>query len=227
MTQTRRAGATGSGRRRPAATPAPASERAYRHVKERIVSGELEGGELVSEGEIADRLTMSRTPVREAFLRLQAEGWMRLYPKRGAAIIPIRPSEVDEVIEARALLETYAVTRIAADAEAALRLAAELGPIIDRQAAAAAVDDLTGFTTADADFHATIAAAGGNQLLIDFYAGLRDRQRRMTGDSLRRSAGARERILDQHRRLAELIEQGNADGFRSEITAHLDDIHRR
>jgi DNA-binding FadR family transcriptional regulator len=64
-------------------------------------------------------------------------------------------------------------------------------------------------------------------LLIDFYAGLRDRQRRMTGDSLRRSAGARGRILDQHRRLLELIEHGDADGFRSEITAHLDDIHRR
>jgi DNA-binding GntR family transcriptional regulator len=204
-----------------------ASERAYRHVKERIVSGDLEGGELLSEGEIADRLEMSRTPVREAFLRLQAEGWMKLYPKRGAAIIPIRPREIDEVIEARALLEAHAVSRIAADGEATKRLAAELAPLIDRQAAAADAGDLAAFASADADFHATIAAAGGNQVLIDFYAGLRDRQRRMTRDSLRRTAGTRERILEQHRRLVRLIAAGDADSFTAEIAAHLDDILRR
>jgi DNA-binding GntR family transcriptional regulator len=203
-----------------------ASERAYRHVKERIISGDLEGGELLSEGEIAEGLTMSRTPVREAFLRLQAEGWMRLYPKRGAAIIPIRPREIDEVIEARALLEAHAVSRIAADTEAATRLATELRTMIDRQAAAAAAGDLAAFATADADFHGAIAAAGGNQLLIDFYAGLRDRQRRMTRDSLRRTTDTRERILDQHRRLADLIGAGDADAFAGEITAHLNDILR-
>ncbi|NKS66646.1 GntR family transcriptional regulator, partial [Rhodococcus hoagii] len=54
-----------------------------------ILSGALPGGELISEGEIASRMGSSRTPVREAFLRLEAEGWMRLYPKRGALIVPI------------------------------------------------------------------------------------------------------------------------------------------
>ena len=67
-------------------TEASAADAAYAKVKERILDGDLAGGTMVSEGTIADELGMSRTPVREAFLRLQVEGWMRLYPKRGALI---------------------------------------------------------------------------------------------------------------------------------------------
>lgn len=204
-----------------------ASERAYLHVKERILTGDLEGGELISEGEIAEQLTMSRTPVREAFLRLQAEGWMRLYPKRGASITPVKPQEADQVIEARALLESHAVAKISGDSDRAAQLAGELSSIVDRQQQAAERDDLAGFTIADADFHATIAGAADNDLLQDFYAGLRDRQRRMTRDSVQRSADTRQRILDQHRRLITLIADGDADGFAAEITEHLHSIHRR
>lgn len=226
MTSTPTSGGPATGRpRRPAGDSA--ADRAYRHVKEEIIAGRIEGGDLLSEGEVADRLAMSRTPVREAFLRLQGEGWMKLYPKRGAAVVPIRPAEIDEVIEARALLESHAVARVAADADAVARLVGQLRILVDRQAAAAACDDLAGFATADADFHAAITAAAGNQVLSDFYVGLRDRQRRMTGDSLRRTAGARERIIDQHRRLVVAIGSGDAAGFAAAITAHLDDIHRR
>jgi DNA-binding GntR family transcriptional regulator len=207
------------------ASASTASDRAYAYVKERILSGELEGGSLISEGEIAEALQMSRTPVREAFLRLQTEGWMKLYPKRGASITPIKPRESDDVIEARALLETHAVSTLAA--ERAGELADRLRAIIDRQQEAAKADDLTGFAAADADFHAAIAASGGNELLTEFYLGLRDRQRRMTRDSVQRSPGARDRILDQHRRLVELISAGDAEAFGAEISKHLDDIHRR
>jgi len=203
-----------------------AAERAYCHVKERILSGDLEGGELVSEGEIADSLAMSRTPVREAFLRLQTEGWMKLYPKRGAAITPIKPREADEVIEARTLVETHAVAALADDPARAEDLAAALLVIIERQQRAADADDLDGFAVADADFHGTIAAAAGNELLINFYRGLRDRQRRMTRDSLQRRPDTHDRILDQHRRLVELIKDRDAAGFGTEISQHLDDIHR-
>ncbi|GAB3924726.1 putative transcriptional regulator, GntR family protein [Microlunatus endophyticus] len=210
----------------PGADGGTAADRAYAHVKERILSGDLEGGELISEGEIADGLQMSRTPVREAFLRLQTEGWMRLYPKRGAAITPIKPREVDEVIEARALVEAHAVASVAADPARAADLAAALTMIIDRQQRAAAADDLAGFAVADADFHGSIAAASDNDLLINFYLGLRDRQRRMTRDSVQRSPGAQDRILDQHRELVDLIAAQDADGFAARISEHLDDIHR-
>ncbi|WP_157897403.1 GntR family transcriptional regulator, partial [Mycobacteroides chelonae] len=76
-----------------------ASEEAYRSVKERILSGDIPGGELLSEGEISARMGCSRTPVREAFLRLETEGWLRLYPKRGALVVPITPEERRHVVD--------------------------------------------------------------------------------------------------------------------------------
>ena len=55
---------------------------------------------------------MSRTPVREAFLRLEAEGLLRLYPKRGALVVPVSPEEVRNVMEARLVLEWFAVENV-------------------------------------------------------------------------------------------------------------------
>ncbi|MBS1843766.1 MAG: GntR family transcriptional regulator [Actinobacteria bacterium] len=60
-----------------------AADRAYVHTKERILAGEYAQGRLIGEGEVSDAVGVSRTPVREAFLRLEAEGLLQLYPKRG------------------------------------------------------------------------------------------------------------------------------------------------
>lgn len=76
---------------------------AYATVKELIVTGELPGGDLISKGEVASRIGTSRTPVREAFLRLEAEGWMRLYPKRGALVVPVVAGEAEHLLLARQL----------------------------------------------------------------------------------------------------------------------------
>ena len=89
-----------------------AADLVYARVKQRILQGDLEGGRMLSEGELAAEHGVSRTPVREAFLRLQAEGWMRLYPKRGALVVESTPGEIAQVLEARRLLENYAVQRL-------------------------------------------------------------------------------------------------------------------
>lgn len=74
---------------------------------------------MVSEGSIAESLGMSRTPVREAFEPVQAEGWMRLYPKRGALIAEAQPHELEDVVDARVLIETDSVRRVGRDSERA------------------------------------------------------------------------------------------------------------
>ena len=66
-----------------------AADRAYAFVKDRIITGAYAGGTLISEGEVSAAVRISRTPVREAFLRLAAEGLLRLYPKRGALVVPV------------------------------------------------------------------------------------------------------------------------------------------
>src|SRR4051812_18170722 len=93
---------------------APAARRAYAEVKERLLDGRFAGGTLLSENEIAQRLGLSRTPVRQAFVQLEAEGLLELYPRRGALVVPVSASEADDVLEARLLIEQHAARRAAA-----------------------------------------------------------------------------------------------------------------
>ncbi|WP_431956783.1 GntR family transcriptional regulator [Nocardia lijiangensis] len=200
------------------------AEHAYRAVKERILSGALPGGELISEGEIAAALGTSRTPVREAFLRLETEGWMRLYPRRGALVVPIPPDEAEHVAHARYVVETAAVRAlVAADPRA---VAEPLRASLDRQRALAAAEDLDAFAVEDTDFHRTYVVAAGNPLLTGFYDSLRERQRRMNSVALRRGPLDIDRIIDQHARLTELLTGGDVDRFAAALIEHLAGVHQ-
>lgn len=193
----------------------------YDEVKELILSCELPGGELISEGEIAERCEVSRTPVREAFLRLSAEGWMRLYPKRGALIVPVGERESREVLEARLLVECHAVRRIVERPEAVAALVEQLQTNLDAHRAAAGDE----FTRLDNDFHQLIVDAGRNSLLEDFYTSLGERRRRMTAASVHRDPAVSARIRDDHAALAEAIADGDADRFDALLQAHLSGVH--
>ncbi|OZC84595.1 GntR family transcriptional regulator [Rhodococcus sp. 06-412-2C] len=202
-----------------------AADTAYATVKELIVSGDLPGGELVSEGEIATRLEISRTPVREAFLRLQVEGWMRLYPKRGALVVPIAVGEAESVVDARRLVEAGSVRAFIGDAGARERVVEALRENLQLQEKLAVDGTAAQFSAVDADFHRTVVRAGGNPLLDAFYDGLRERQRRMTAASVTRDPGQISRIVDDHRRLTDLIEAGDADGFERAVEQHMLGVH--
>ncbi|MFD0363075.1 GntR family transcriptional regulator [Nocardia sp. GCM10030253] len=200
------------------------AERAFHEVKERILTGALPGGELISEGEIAADLGMSRTPVREAFLRLEAAGWMKLYPKRGALIVPIPPAEAEHVAHARYIVEIGAVRAlVAADRSA---LTAALQASLDRQRELADTKDFDTFAVADTDFHRTYVVAAGNPLLTGFYDSLRERQRRMNSAALHRGSTDIASIIEQHARLADLIEAGDVAGFAGALVEHLSGVHQ-
>src|SRR6478609_3711227 len=149
-----------------------ASERAYRHVKDRILDGSLPGGELISEGEIAEALGMSRTPVRAAFGQLEAEGLLRLYPKRGALVVPVSASETEAVMETRWVIERYAIERI-------IERPGDVAAALAESVAAQADLEIPEFIEADRAFHRTLVAGTNNQILLSLYDSLRDRQRRM------------------------------------------------
>jgi DNA-binding GntR family transcriptional regulator len=194
-------------------------DRAYAYTKQRVLDASYAGGELLTEGEVAEALGMSRTPVREAFLRLEGEGLLRLYPKRGALVVPVSAAEVEEVMETRTLVERFAVGKAlarGADVSGAMREA------IARQEDRAAAGDLDGFVAADREFHTVLVAAAGNGIVLSLYDSLRDRQQRMGVEALRRSPRRLDEILDQHRGLVESIDAGDADA-----TLELLDVHLR
>jgi len=197
-----------------------AGDRAYVFVKDQIVSGVYAGGTLISEGEVSSAVRISRTPVREAFLRLAAEGLLRLYPKRGALVVPVSTGEVHDVLDARLLIERHAVQTVIRagrhrDVGAAMRA------ILDQQHETAGPTDARRFTELDRQFHSTLVEAAGNVLLVGFYATLRDRQLRMGTAALLRDPDRRAAILAEHTALADLIEAGDADGVAGALAEHL------
>lgn len=201
------------------------AERVYRTVKELIVSGDLPGGELISEGEIAARTGTSRTPVREAFLRLQSEGWMRLYPKRGALVVPIADGEMSNVLSARLILETGSLATYAGDPDTRARAVAEMALSLTRQREFAAVNDQKSFSAEDADFHAAVVRHGNNPLLDGFYASVRDRQRRMTASSVARNPSRLASIIADHEQLADTVGRGDVTAYDTALRAHMRRVH--
>lgn len=202
----------------------PAAERVYREVKELILTNAIAGGELISEGEVAARCEVSRTPVREAFLRLEAQGWMRLYPKRGALVVPIGDREAVDVVDARLLFEGHAVRSVVAHPSSLTALVARLEGNL---AAHRAVDpdDIAEFSRLDVEFHQLIVSAGDNPLLADFFVSLGERHRRMTTASVHRDEAVAGRILDDHRLLLAAVERGDADAYAAALAIHLAGVH--
>ncbi|OBI16457.1 GntR family transcriptional regulator [Mycobacterium sp. E2462] len=202
--------------------PGTAKDRALAYVKARVLTGAFPGGELISEGDVAAALGMSRTPVREAFLRLEAEGLLRLYPQRGALVVPVSPDEVRSVIEARLVLEQFAAAKVVGRGPAACaavfeRLAGEL----DRQRDAAAAADWPQFLDSDRAFHAITLQESANAILSGFYASLRDRQMRMIGESALRDPRRVTTILDEHREIAEAVRDADGERAARAVRTHL------
>jgi len=197
-----------------------AAQLAYDYVKARLLDGRFAGGTLLSENEIAQRLDVSRTPVRQAFVQLEAEGLLELYPRRGALVVPISPSEAEDVLEARMLIEQHAARRAAGAGPA---LAETLrGHIADQEQA---LEDGAGFAWADRRFHHALVESAGNQLLTRQYAGLRDRHQRIAAATVAGDPARIGRFIAEHREIVAALEAGDGDRAAELLGTHLQGAH--
>ena len=204
-----------------------AKDRALDYVKAQVLTGAFSGGELISEGEVASALGMSRTPVREAFLQLEAAGLLRLYPQRGALVVPVSPEEVRAVMEARLVLEEFAAGSVIGRGPAACSAVFEqLSVQLERQGKAAAAADLREFLESDRCFHNIALDAAGNSVLAGFYSSLRDRQMRMIGESALRDPQRLTTIIDEHRGIAEALRDADPARAREAVRTHLSSTMR-
>ncbi len=199
-------------------TTAPASTRVYDHVKRHILDGTLPGGEFFTEGGVADQTGVSRTPVREALLRLEVEGLVRLYPKKGALVIPVTADEARQVLQARSVIETWAA---GAMWDGRAGVLPELREHLAAMCAAREAGDVGGFVERDRAFHEVIVTAAGNPFLTRAYHSLRDRQVCIITSQMRMSADRVDAAVDGHSRLLAILEGGTRAEFLAETEAHL------
>lgn len=197
----------------------PAADRAYLHLKQRILSRDYAGGSLLTEGEVADAVGVSRTPVREAMLRLSAEGLLRLYPKRGALVVSLGADEVRDILEARELIETHAVELVLDLAEGGLL--DELDARLAEMRRHVRGRDVQGFIRADREFHRAIVAAAGNSILTKLYDSLRDRQLLMGAVLMRGAPGLSAASVEEHALILDAMRAGDRTVLRQAVMGHL------
>jgi DNA-binding GntR family transcriptional regulator len=199
-----------------------ASQRVYDQVRVQILDGTYPGGTLLSEGEVSAQVGVSRTPVREAFLQLAAEGMLALYPKKGALVLPVGTAELRDALSARAVIEPWAVAVVARRADRG-PVVATLRRLTEEATGALRRGEDTAFQEADRAFHQTLLAAAGNHLLAGFYSTLRDRQVRAGTLAVLYDPGRGERSMQQHATIADAIERGDPEGAASGIRSHIGD----
>jgi DNA-binding GntR family transcriptional regulator len=199
-------------------TTPSAAQRVYAHVKEGVLSGAFADGTMLSEGQIADALGVSRTPVREAFLQLESQGLLKLYPKRGALVVPVTREEVDAVMQTRWVVERFALERAVEHGDASV--AGDMRAALATQRTLLDAGDLPAFVDADREFHRVAVAATANAILIELYDSIRERQRRMIRrrlDTNREAAHA----LDQHTTLTDALQAADLQRVLALLKTHI------
>jgi DNA-binding GntR family transcriptional regulator len=194
----------------------PAQDVVFRWLKQHIVTLPRRDGVFLTEAEVCRATGTSRTPVREALLRLEADGFLQIVPKKGAYVAPITEADIEAVMQARKLVEEWCARQAAGLGES---LARELDQLVDQQAEL--VDDPVAFIESDRLFHRAIVSAAGNPVLASFYESLRDRQLRMGVHAVATSDRRSGDVLSVHRMIVAGIRAGNPDQVAEAVAQHL------
>lgn len=205
--------APGRGRAETAAT------RVYRLLRQQIVWLIRKPGEPIVEKDIALAHGVSRTPVREALLRLVDEGLVDTVPKSGTRVGRIPISKLPEAIVVRKALEQ--VTASAAATRARPSDITGLRAILERQREADSSNDRSAFHLADEAFHAAVASVGGYPGIWGLVQGVKtqiDRYRLLTLPQPGRMA----RVVDEHAAVVDAIARHDAPGAATAMGGHLD-----
>ena len=210
--------------RSPSAAPS-AVERVYATVADAIISGTLAASSLITEGEIAESLSISRTPVREAFLELQAHGLLTLFPKKGAIVTALGDTETAELLQVRVMLESTAVSMLSERPDDIPIVDSELQDLIRIQTDAALAGDLLRFARADHRFHARIVDETHNRVIDGIYTRLGPRLERLVHRAALRDPRNLDRLVAEHRILAHHLRGGDTLAYEVALRQHVEEGH--
>lgn len=195
--------------------PPSAPDIAYEWIKRYIIELPRERDAFLNEGALASATETSRTPVREALLRLESEGFLRRIPRKGVYVPPITDADVRALLDARALVERWAAS---AAAETIRREAGALQELIELQRSSR--DDTARFIELDIEFHSRMVSLGGNPVLEEFYRSLRQRQLRIGVRAVTHGSDRMDNVLGEHQAILDaIVAGGSADAA---IDLHLE-----
>lgn len=195
------------------------SQRVYAQIRARIVSGRLPSGSRLRERDLAEELDASRVPVREAILRLEAEGLVQTSPRRGATVAELRLPDVEELYDVRLALEVQAA-RLAARRAGNGADPTGLGRALAEADAMLPSGDASAIAEANASVHDQILTLAGNRLLSATMRPVVGRDRWIFGMiSAQRDAF---QTCQEHHQLCDAIVAGDVELAAALAYAHIE-----
>ena len=184
------------------------SENIADSIKAAIIKGKFKPGEKISEGDLAESMGISRTPLREAFRKLENEGFIEIIPRKGAVVTGIDPKEVFDLYEIKSTFEGLAARLASAnmkekDIERLEKINNELRKLIDK-------NDLEGFYRAHTRFHEVFIKLSANRRLIQMISNLNDHFKRF-GIVTLTLPGQYESAINQHRGIIQAFRSGDKE----------------
>ncbi len=195
-------------------------ERIFRRLRDAIVAGELPANSRLAEPDLAKRLGVSRTPLREAIRQLATEGFVSTIPRGGSFVSPVTPQDAEELYAVRAVIEGLAARQAAQNPDPGKREILEeiLEELAKRKG------DLRRYHEMSGRFHDAIVALSGNRRLQAIHQGVVLHVSRMRALSLARRGRPAVSLRD-HRRIVTAIVRGRAAEAERLMRAHIEAAH--
>ena len=202
----------------PNASPATLAERAYAQIKQLIFDFVLLPGDRFSESDMAGRVQVSRTPLRQALQRLQSEGFLQVFPKSGWQVEPLNFEVFDQLYDFRVLMETHAVARLCeAEDRPILQTLVDtwLVSAEERHPVTSMVDML------DEAFHSALVHATGNAEMARVHDDITERIRIIRRLDFTKPARV-EVTYQEHARIIRAITQRRSEEAQRLLRAHIE-----
>ena len=197
----------------------PLRDVVFNTLRRAILRGELKPGERLMEIQLANKLGVSRTPIREAIRKLELEGLVLMIPRKGAEVAEITEKNMLDVLEVRKALEELAAgracERITQEQIEEMKVAAKEFEAILK------TGDVTKIAEADVKFHDVMYLATDNQRLITLLNNLREQMYRLRVEYLKQKE-CYPQLLDEHQRLIEMIEKRQKEKASEIAGKHID-----
>lgn len=198
----------------------PLRDVVFNTLRQAILRGEFKPGERLMEIQLANKLGVSRTPIREAIRKLELEGLVIMIPRKGAEVADITEKSLRDVLEVRKALEELAVQlaceKITQEELEELEKAGEnFKKVLNRS------KDITEVAEADVRFHDVIYMATDNQKLILLLNNLREQMYRYRVEYLKREE-AHPQLIAEHAEIIEYISKGEKKAATDVMCKHID-----
>ena len=197
----------------------PLRDVVFNTLRQAILRGELKPGERLMEIQLANKLGVSRTPIREAIRKLELEGLVLMIPRKGAEVAEITEKSLKDVLEIRRALEDLAV-RLACEKITKEELK-ELKKAGDEFKKVLKSQDITEVAEADVRFHDVIYMATDNPKLIQLLNNFREQMYRFRVEYLKK-AEVRPQLLAEHDEIIKYITEGNKEEASRVVTRHIE-----